>query len=170
MGGPGSGRWGGHRRRIAVEQCHVLSVQDLLLEGNLEKEAVLTLTFRGTSHELRAVSSPCRFGGVRWWLVCDCGRRVLKVYCPPGGRRFACRTCHGLTYTSSQEAHKFDGLFRKLAVGMGPGWTVKEVKATLDELAHPPVVKSLVVPSRTIKHPSHVIRGMRILKNQKGEK
>ena len=42
------------------------------------------------------------FGGVRWWGRCPCGRRVMKVYLPPGGNRFECRTCHGLTYESVQ--------------------------------------------------------------------
>ena len=48
-------------------------------------------------------SSPCRFGGLRWWWRCSCGRRILKAYLPPGGSRFACRTCYRLTYESVQE-------------------------------------------------------------------
>ncbi len=54
-----------------------------------------------------------RFGGLRWWFVCPlvvkgvaCGRRVGKLYLPPSGRYFGCRTCHDLTYTSCQESHK----------------------------------------------------------------
>jgi hypothetical protein len=67
-----------------------------------------------------------RFGGLRWWFVCPlvvngvaCGRRVGKLYLPPGGRYFGCRRCYNLTYTSCQESHKYDGLFRRLATDTG---------------------------------------------------
>jgi hypothetical protein len=47
-----------------------------------------------------------RFGGVRWWGRCPCGRRVGKLYLPGGATRFACRQCHGLTYASCQQHDK----------------------------------------------------------------
>jgi hypothetical protein len=56
-----------------------------------------------------AVTRP-RFGGLRWWFLCPlivngraCGRRVGKLYLPPGGRHVGCRRCHRLTYTSCQQ-------------------------------------------------------------------
>jgi hypothetical protein len=53
------------------------------------------------------------YGGVRWWFRCPvkalsgrrCGRRVGKLYLPPGEAYFACRECHELTYQCRQE-HK----------------------------------------------------------------
>ena len=50
-------------------------------------------------------------GGARDWFTCPlvvngvaCGRRVGKLYLPPGGARyFGCRKCHGLTYRSCQD-------------------------------------------------------------------
>ena len=69
---------------------------------------------------------PCRFGGWRVYVRCPlsrngqaCGRRCEKVYLPPGARYFGCRTCHRLTYRSAQEAHHFDGLFKRLGKSMG---------------------------------------------------
>jgi len=60
-------------------------------------------------------STPTQFGGPRWWFTCPligvgepCDRRVGKVHLPPGGRHFACRQCHNLTYRSCQEAHRFE--------------------------------------------------------------
>jgi hypothetical protein len=44
--------------------------------------------------------TPCRFGGERPWFQCDCGRRVSDLYASRGG--FACRSCHGLSYTSQR--------------------------------------------------------------------
>jgi hypothetical protein len=67
-----------------------------------------------------------RFGGLRWWFVCplvvrgrSCGRRVGKLYLPPGTRYFGCRRCHDLTYTSCQESCKYDRVWRMLAEGTG---------------------------------------------------
>lgn len=58
---------------------------------------------------VRLTTTPCRLGGVRWWFVCPlaengvgCNRRVRKLYCC--GRYFGCRTCHGLTYRSTQQS------------------------------------------------------------------
>jgi hypothetical protein len=81
---------------------------------------------------------PC-FGGLRWWFLCPlivndwaCGRRVGKLYLPPGGRYFGCRHCHELTYTSCQESRKYDGLFRRMAADTGQDFaTVKRVMQRL---------------------------------------
>lgn len=56
-------------------------------------------------------SSPCNYGGVRWWMICpQCARRVTAVHLPPyrGYTRFLCRHCHDLSYTSAQTAHDND--------------------------------------------------------------
>jgi len=80
-----------------------------------------------------AVTRPY-LGGVRWWFLCPlgdsgsiCGRRVGKLYLPPGVRLFGCRHCHQLTYLSSQETGKFDCLFRRIAEETGHDFaTVKQ--------------------------------------------
>lgn len=47
------------------------------------------------------VTTPCSFGGVRYWFGCPgCGRRVGVLYMVPGGTRFYCRHCNNLTYHS----------------------------------------------------------------------
>lgn len=63
------------------------------------------------------------FGGVRWWFYCmgfqragsPCGRRVGKLYLPPGGSYFRCRHCYNLTYHSCQASRENDSLLRKLS-------------------------------------------------------
>lgn len=74
---------------------------------------------------VRLIVSPLPWGRDRWAFLCPavgCGRVCRKLYLKPGGRYFACRLCHRLTYRSSQDAHKLDGMFRELAaeVGMSP--------------------------------------------------
>lgn len=87
---------------------------------------------------VQLVSTPCHFGGRRWWFTCPlsvdgrpCGRRVRKLYLPPAGRYFGCRHCYALTYRSVQEAHKHDATFRRIAERLGDGTTAAEVRAAL---------------------------------------
>ena len=62
-----------------------------------------------TGQQFKLSRTPCNYGGCRYWLLCPtCGRRCGKLYKPYYGRRYACRGCHDLTYTSAQEAHEFD--------------------------------------------------------------
>jgi hypothetical protein len=56
---------------------------------------------------------------------------VAKLYLPR--RYFGCRHCHGLTYTSCQESHKFDSLNRLMAQNLG--WSEADVRRTMHDLA-----------------------------------
>jgi hypothetical protein len=89
--------------------------------------------------ELETTALP--WGGVRWWFRCPlsvnglpCGRRVSKLHLPPGGKYFGCRHCHGLTYESSQESHRYDSVFAMLGAEMGlSGRAVRDVFAGLEK-------------------------------------
>lgn len=67
------------------------------------------------------VSTPCTFGGKRWWYICPlvlngdpCHRRCRIVYLPPRSKYFGCRKCHQLTYESRQRhREKFYEEFEK---------------------------------------------------------
>ena len=100
----------------------------------------LILKYTKTKHQetvciennIQLTQGPVGFGCIRYYFLCpNCGRRYSKLYLPPGATRFACRKCYDLTYTSCQESHKFDGLFRDIGndVGMSP----EEVKRILRE-------------------------------------
>lgn len=86
-------------------------------------EAVLTLYGLRNNHEpltnrterLMLTARPVPFGPDRWHFLCPrCRRPARKLYIPPNGApptdrasaerpgRFACRTCHNLTYASVQ--------------------------------------------------------------------
>ena len=56
-------------------------------------------------YEVQLVSTPCHYGGKRYWFICPlqrngipCGRRVGKLYL--GGKYFGCRHCYDLSYDS----------------------------------------------------------------------
>ena len=96
---------------------------------------ILRLRYTVTRHEgekhdvderIPLQTTPSAVGGLRWWFTCPlvvngriCYRRVGKLYLPPGSRYFGCRRCHDLTYTSCQESHRYDRLFRSLAADTG---------------------------------------------------
>ncbi len=72
-------------------------------------------------YKIELQTTPCHYGGRRWWFVCPlsvngryCGRRVGKLYLPPGGRYYGCRHCHDLTYRSSQESDKRVNALKRL--------------------------------------------------------
>jgi hypothetical protein len=49
-------------------------------------------------------TTPCQFGGVRWWWRCPLhGRRAAKLYLPPGATTFACRQSYQAAYRSQRE-------------------------------------------------------------------
>ena len=57
-----------------------------------------------------------RFGGLRWWFRCPgegCGRRVGVLCLPHGGVHFRCRRCHGLSYDSRQNGHRYRALYEE---------------------------------------------------------
>ena len=75
-------------------------------------------------------STNTNFGGMRYWFLCrKCRRRCGKLYLPNGALYFRCRSCYNLTYESSNESHKFDGLFRHIAGNVG--CSITDVKKAL---------------------------------------
>jgi hypothetical protein len=54
-------------------------------------------------YRIRIASSPCNYGGLRWWWRCPrSGRRVSKLYLPPGASIFASRKLYRLAYRSQR--------------------------------------------------------------------
>jgi len=102
------------------------------MENNV---VVLKLRFTVTRRDGGAVdvdepislqTTPSAVGGRRWWFTCPlvvngraCGRRVDKLFLPPGARYFGCRHCHDLTYASCQQSHRYDRLITRLADDTG---------------------------------------------------
>ena len=135
MGGSGSTRWDGHRKRRSVENCQCMSIRDLKEAGILwsskpewrwegilpEPEEWRDCTIPGCEDCRPMVYVPFwdeyahveawhpRFGGISWWFRCSkCDCRCLKLYRPYGQRWFYCRRCWELAYESSQDAHRWD--------------------------------------------------------------
>ncbi len=63
-------------------------------------------------YKIPLVTTPCRYGGKRYWFKCPwyknsvyCGRRVGVLY--KDGDYFACRHCYDLTYSSRKENRRY---------------------------------------------------------------
>ena len=70
------------------------------------------------------VTTPCRFGGLRWWWLCPAThRRVGKLYLPNGGCRFLSRgwNAYRLAYASQREGitDRMHARSRKLYAKLG---------------------------------------------------
>jgi len=62
-------------------------------------------------YKINLTSTPCHFGGVRYWFICPlsvngvyCGRRTGTLYLASGGNYFGCRHCYDLSYESRNES------------------------------------------------------------------
>lgn len=135
-----SGLWCWFRDASRTEQTASMGYEvcTLDLENSwLRLFYTLTQTKEVLDYRVRLTTTRPRFGGLRWWFACPlvrngaaCGRRVAKVYLQ--GRYFGCRHCYQLTYTSCQESHKYDSLFRLLA--RNTGYDFETVKQAMNSI------------------------------------
>jgi hypothetical protein len=113
------GRWGGDGRRT-VEQTRVIEIGTLRRAGYVGKPASNWWKWRDKAYSagiwpshwrngyielpkqiLRTVQVSWRFGGQRFYFLCECGRTVEKLHAFRD-RPWRCRHCHGLTYATRQ--------------------------------------------------------------------
>lgn len=121
----GGDRWGNIRWSRCGVQTGNINIVVSTDEGDEFIRLIYTQTDNYTGekteldYKIRLVSTPCYFGGRRWWFVCplsvngrSCNRRVGVLYLG-GGKYFGCRHCHNLTYKSSKEHDKRVDWLRK---------------------------------------------------------
>jgi len=102
---------------------------------NIEDEPYVkvnyTITDRTTGkktdydYKINLATTPCHFGGVRYWFICPlsvngvyCGRRTGSLYLASSGNYFGCRHCYNLSYESRNEPRfaRPGGLFYPLKI------------------------------------------------------
>ncbi len=106
------GAWGEHKSTVG------LSVSTLFEDKYIQ--LVYTQTDRDTdekrdfNYKIPLTTTPCRYGGIRYWFICPwykngnyCGKRVGTLY--KDGDNFACRHCYNLTYESRNASGKYKG-------------------------------------------------------------
>jgi LSD1 subclass zinc finger protein len=96
-----------------------------------------TRTGEDIEQRIDLTTTPLPWGGLKWWFLCPrCwsglgSLRRRKLYLPPGATHVGCRQCYDLTYESSQEAHRFDAMYRSMAAEIGGDW--KDIRDMLTE-------------------------------------
>jgi hypothetical protein len=139
----GSWRWlyaSGRENSINYEVLTIDMVRPLL-RLSYSQSRPGTEQRESMDYDVALTTSRPRFGGLRWWFVCPltvngrpCHRRCGKLYLH--GCYFGCRTCHGLTYTSSQESRKYGSLYRSLAASLG--WDPADVRRVMNRIGKEP--------------------------------
>ncbi|MHC4269878.1 MAG: hypothetical protein ACYSWS_04665 [Planctomycetota bacterium] len=111
--------WG--RLYVKHKLWFILLVSLLKIKGIQNKQTDYNDEIKKLGCKVRFVSTPCYYGGQRWWFICPlvvngevCGRRVGVLYLG-GGEYFGCRHCYDLTYLCQKESGKYDSLYE----GMG---------------------------------------------------
>jgi hypothetical protein len=96
------------------EQIGSVGIQSLISDEENYLRITYTQTDRDTGdkkdfdYKNRLTTTPCSFGGKRYWFICGlsvngnyCGKRVGVLY--KAGDYFGCRNCQKLTYASRNE-------------------------------------------------------------------
>jgi len=120
------GEWMRTNIKTRCEQVHQLDINDLsVINGRGEVEAGRggavqvhywvdddRMIIYGHDQIVHLDKTPCHYGGHRKWFLCpQCNERRLKLY--EWNRRYLCRKCHDLPYTS-QRVPEFDRLLQKV--------------------------------------------------------
>ena len=96
----------------------------------------------------------CHLGGMRTWFLCPmqgCGRRVAILY---GGKVFACRGCHQLTYESQRltAGHRADAMARRVRKRLGwSGGVIDGLRWTKPRGMHWSTYEKLVARHRDLE-------------------
>ncbi len=96
-------KWSLSGRKSSIGIC--VDTEELYAKFNY------TVTDRDTGkktdydYKISHTTTPCNFGGVRYWFGCQsCGRRVVVLYLASGNVYFRCRHCYDLSYESRNES------------------------------------------------------------------
>lgn len=102
--------WNEHKSSVGIE----VSTGDNYLRIHYTQTDRDTDVKKDFDYKIPLTTTPCRYGGERYWFTCPmsrngqyCGRRVGVLY--KNGDFFACRHCYNLTYSSQNQGGRHKG-------------------------------------------------------------
>jgi len=100
-------KFSGHKSSIGI----LVDTEELYAKVNYTSTDRNTDEKTNYDYKISLTTTPCNFGGVRYWFICPlsvngayCGRRVGTLYLASGGNYFGCRHCYDLSYESRNES------------------------------------------------------------------
>jgi hypothetical protein len=81
---------------INISLGYAQTVADYYIEYGPEHD-YLVISYGEVEQRVKLAESELRFGP-RSWFICECDRRVSKLYLPPHAKLFKCRRCYKLSY------------------------------------------------------------------------
>src|SRR3989344_8056754 len=81
---------------INISYGNTKAVADYSIELGTEYD-YLVIQYGEKEQRIKLAESELHFG-TRSWFICECERRVAKLYLPPHTTKFKCRRCHSLSY------------------------------------------------------------------------
>lgn len=81
---------------INISHGNVKAVADYYIDSSTEHD-YLVINYGQGEQRIKLAESELYFG-TRSWFICNCERRVAKLYLPPKATLFKCRHCYSLTY------------------------------------------------------------------------
>ena len=108
-------RSSGHKSSIGI----VVDIKELYAKVNYTNTNGRTGEKTDLDYKINLTTTPCNFGGVRYWFRCPivkdgqyCGCRTGALYIAGGGKYFGCRDCYNLSYESRNESRlgRSDGI------------------------------------------------------------
>lgn len=125
-----SGMWGENKSNVGIDALTPDNDGDGCLRIHYTQTDNDTGEKKDFDYKIPLTTTPCRFGGKRYWFICPwykngvyCGRRVGTLY--KDGDYFACRHCYNLTYSSRKQNRRYN-LF--------PVFNVLTIEKKIDEL------------------------------------
>lgn len=81
---------------INISHGNVKTVADYYIDSSAEHD-YLVINYGQEEQRIKLVESEL-YHGTRSWFICNCERRVAKLYLPPNTKLFKCRHCYKLSY------------------------------------------------------------------------
>jgi hypothetical protein len=107
-----SSYFGDHKSSVSIEVSTGDKYEYLRIHYTQTENS--TAAQRNFDYKIPLTTTPCRYGGKRYWFICPwyrngiyCGRRVGSLY--KGEDYFACRHCYDLTYETRNQSGRYKG-------------------------------------------------------------
>ena len=104
--------------RPTVNRLPKLDIREQRLKEGVE---FLTVNVNGSRQDVKVITTPCNYGGVRFWFECPyCIKKCCIIYHAQSG--WACRKCYRLCYPIENETKTNRAVTQAWKIRRKLGW------------------------------------------------